>query len=111
MLLGMYDREIGLLADTPEGTIRKARILLNKAKTARMLGQSKGREAAESVLAQYLEFRQLDGKPEKGERKIADDFVLLFDEIMMDEADAESRHDGHISEVELFRIGVLDFAI
>ena len=107
-LFAMMEEEI---AKYEGDNVRKARIKLNIAKLGRMLGRSTGRAAAESTLVQYLEFRKLDGKPEKGERKIADDFVLLFDEIMQDEADAEARDDGHISEVDLFRIGVLEFAL
>lgn len=30
----------------------------------------------------YLQFISLDGKPAKGERKIADDFVILIHEIL-----------------------------
>lgn len=49
----------------------------------RMLGQIKGAEGhAENLLSLYLEFAKLDGKPEKGERKIADDFILILDEVM-----------------------------
>jgi len=29
-----------------------------------------------------LKFIELDGKPEKGERKIADDFVILINELI-----------------------------
>lgn len=32
----------------------------------------------------YLEYAKLDGKPEKGERKIADDFVLILNEMVED---------------------------
>jgi hypothetical protein len=32
----------------------------------------------------YFSTIQLDGKPEKGERKIADDFVILINEIHND---------------------------
>ena len=36
----------------------------------------------EKLLKLYLEYAKLDGKPEKGERKIADDFILIFDEVL-----------------------------
>ena len=39
-------------------------------------------ESAKALLGSYLEFAKLDGKPEKGERKIADDFVLIWDELL-----------------------------
>jgi len=38
----------------------------------------------------YFSAVQLDGKPEKGERKIADDFVILINEICNDENITES---------------------
>ncbi len=63
--------------------IRRARILLNKAKLERMLGWTKGSKPyAEQLLKLYLEYAKLDGKPEKGERKIADDFILIVDEVL-----------------------------
>ena len=39
-------------------------------------------DSAKALLGSYLEFAKLDGKPEKGERKIADDFVLIWDELL-----------------------------
>ena len=58
-----------------------------------------------------MEFRKLDGKPEKGERKIADDFILLFDEVLKEEVQKEARDVGYVSEVDLLRIGVLEYAL
>ena len=31
---------------------------------------------------QYMTFVELDGKPEKGERKMADDLVILINEVL-----------------------------
>ena len=31
---------------------------------------------------EYMEMLELDGKPEKGERKRADDMVIVIDELM-----------------------------
>lgn len=45
----------------------------------------------------YLEFSKLDGKPEKGERKIADDFVLVMSEALEDAAAAEKRDETTVS--------------
>jgi len=80
----------------------------------RMLGQMIGAEGhAENLLSQYLEFSKLDGKPEKGERKIADDFILILDEVLEEVVSkSETRSDASkISQVDLFRIGVLEHAI
>jgi hypothetical protein len=34
------------------------------------------------VYSDYLEYSELDGKPEKGERKLADDLVIIINEIL-----------------------------
>ena len=48
-----------------------------------MLGRQEGAsDAPKRLLANYLQYAKLDGKPEKGERKIADDFVLILDELL-----------------------------
>ena len=44
----------------------------------------------------YLEFSRLDGRPEKGERKIADDFVLILDEVLEEVASFEGRTEASI---------------
>ena len=45
----------------------------------------------------YLKFSRLDGRPEKGERKIADDFVLILDEVLQEVASFEGRTEASIS--------------
>ena len=57
---------------------------MNRAKMARMLGHMTTKGDADKMLELYMEFRSLDGKPEKGERKIADDFIMIFYEILED---------------------------
>ena len=78
---------------------------------SRMLGHASTKSDADKMLELYMEFRQLDGKPEKGERKIADDFILLFHEVFQSSAESENRTDGTISQVDLLRIGVLEYAL
>mmetsp|Transcript_15965 Transcript_15965/g.21674 ORF Transcript_15965/g.21674 Transcript_15965/m.21674 type:complete len:217 (-) Transcript_15965:1519-2169(-) len=107
-LLAMFTSEAEAVGDDQ---VRKARVLLNKAKMESMLGHARTVADAERMLKQYLEFRTLDGKPEKGERKIADDFILLFDEVLEHSVGTEVRTDGHISELDLMRIGVLEYAL
>jgi hypothetical protein len=48
--------------------------------------------ATKELQANYLEFIQLDGKPEKGERKIADDCVLMIYDIWEQENNAVMFH-------------------
>ena len=77
-----------------------------------MLGRIRGFfPHAENLLGMYLEFSRLDGKPEMGERKIADDFVLILDEVLEEVASSEGRTDANISQIDLFRIGVLEHAL
>ena len=47
----------------------------------------------------------IDGKPEKGERKIADDLVLIINEILEDSQKME------IDEVVIYRIGILEYGL
>ena len=54
-------------------------------------------EQAGELVKMYLEFSKLDGKPEKGERKIADDFVLVMSEALEDAAAAEKRDETTVS--------------
>ena len=78
-----------------------------------MLGHLKGAQPhAESLLNQYLQYAKLDGRPEKGERKFADDFILILDEIMEEVSLSEARDNAEqLSQVDLFRIGYLEHAI
>jgi len=77
-----------------------------------MLGHIKGVQPhAEHLLLQYYEFSKLDGKPEKGERKIADDFILLFDEVLQEVSQQESRHSALCSQIDLYRTSVLEYAL
>ena len=57
---------------------------------------------------EYFRVIEVDGKPEKGERKIADELVLLINEIL-EEISAGSS--SQADEWVLYRIGVLEFAL
>ena len=57
---------------------------------------------------EYLRILEQDGKPEKGERKIADDLVILINEVLEEE---EHPSNGDISASTLYRIGLLEFAL
>ena len=76
-----------------------------------MLGWLKDKSDAEQLLKLYIEFAKLDGKPEKGERKIADDFILIYDELLQEIVDEEPRDQASISQVDIMRIGVLEYAL
>lgn len=53
---------------------------------------------------EYLAALELDGKPEKGERKLADDYVILIDELMeavpLDNAKAI-----------IYRVGLMEYGL
>ena len=48
----------------------------------------------QELLEAYLLYSKLDGKPEKGERKIADDFILILDEVLAEASAKEPRNDA-----------------
>jgi hypothetical protein len=50
----------------------------------------------------YFEAVKLDGKPEKGERKIADDYVLMINELFEEDLEFNSN--------ALYRIALLEYA-
>ena len=47
---------------------------------------------------------ELDGKPEKGERKIADDYVILIDELM-ESVPLEN------AKAVIFRVGLMEYGL
>jgi N-acetyltransferase B complex (NatB) non catalytic subunit len=57
---------------------------------------------------EYFTVIEVDGKPEKGERKIADELVLLINEILEETSAGSS---SQADEWVLYRIGVLEFAL
>ena len=63
--------------------IRRARARLGSLKLNKVLGFLKHSEETIAQLhEEYLTALELDGKPEKGERKLADDLIILIDELM-----------------------------
>ena len=50
-----------------------------------------------------MEMLELDGKPEKGERKLADDMVIVIDELMESQA--------LTPQVVMYRIGLMEFGL
>ncbi len=56
----------------------------------------------------YIKFIQIDDKPEKGERKIADDLVLLINDILKP---LNPSTNLKIDEVLLYRVGLLEYAL
>ena len=59
---------------------RRARILINMTKMRSMLGFVNEFDQIKELELMYKEFVELDGKPEKGERKLADDMILVLNE-------------------------------
>ena len=95
-MLALFDKQIE--KETEE--VRIFRIDLNKEKVKKMLGQLKIDDQTEikRLLGLYLKYAKLDGKPEKGERKMADDFVLLLNEAIGELVEKVDRKTGCISE-------------
>jgi hypothetical protein len=67
-----------------------------------------GKVDEQEILNDYFECNACEKEPEKGERKIADDFIIVLDEFL-DEKDK----DNHLfmTSESLFRISFLQFAI
>jgi hypothetical protein len=59
------------------------------------------------LLNEYFECLKLEDQPEKGERRISDDFIIVIEEIFRDctTDDPEFVPNG----VKLFRIGLLEY--
>jgi hypothetical protein len=53
----------------------------------------------------YQKYLDLDGKPEKGERKLADDLVLVINSIL------KPYFHKKLDHFVLYRIGLLEFAL
>lgn len=73
MLVALYDQFVGEATDS----VRKCRLNLNKAKLKQVLGV---KSELNQLQQSYLQALELDSKPEKGERKIADDWIILINE-------------------------------
>lgn len=54
---------------------------------------------------EYLRILDLDSKPEKGERKVADDLVLLINEVL------EPMFTQKVDSIVIYRIGLMEFAL
>ena len=50
-------------------------------------------------------FVELDGKPEKGERKLADDLAILINEVL------EPLFKSEIDSIVAYRIGLMEYAL
>lgn len=61
-------------------------------------------ETVKAIHAEYLKALELDSKPEKGERKLADDLVILINEIL-------EQGSQEIDQWVLYRIGLLEYAL
>jgi len=85
--------------------IRRARARLGSLKLNKVLGFLKHSEDTIAQLhEEYLAALELDGKPEKGERKLADDLIILIDELM--ETRLLTDH-----QAVIYRIGLMEFAL
>lgn len=52
----------------------------------------------------------LDGKPEKGERKIADDLVIVINELLESHSFDRPTEDS-LDKLVIYRIGLLEYAL
>ena len=59
---------------------------------------------SKEMIVEYMRILELDSKPEKGERKLADDLVILINEVL-------EKKNSELDSVVLYRIGLLEFAL
>lgn len=85
--------------------MRRARSTLNLFKLLKVLGLiTDPTTTVKDIQNLYYEYLDLDGKPEKGERKVADDCVLLINEIL-------ESSDSNMDATVMFRMGLLESAL
>jgi len=103
--------EFEALIAVPIDAKRKARVNMNFHKFRQMFGVSyeeDQEELAKKLQALYFELAALDNKPEKGERKIADDVVLLINELYEKKNSAGS---DEVTPSLLYRMSLLEHAL
>eukprot|EP00347_Sterkiella_histriomuscorum_P023059 403336110 len=91
--------------------VRRGRATINLHKLRKVLGlyneteEEKLKEIVTQIHEEYFRLVQLDGKPEKGERKLADDLVVVINELLepLDSTENDSNY--------LYRITLLEFAL
>ena len=85
--------------------MRKVRIALNFFKLALLLNNVEDRdELVKTLQNNYFDAILLDGKPEKGERKLADDYILMINELLDEDSD-------QVNTNALYRIALMEFAM
>lgn len=88
-----------------EDPMRKVRIALNHLKLAMLLNNVHNRdELVQQLQNEYFDAILMDGKPEKGERKLADDYILMINELLDEDSD-------QVNTNALYRIAIMEFAM
>ena len=89
---------------------KKARAAINLYKMTKIFGfyseSTDIKEIVKELTDAYFRMKDLDGKPEKGERKIADDIVLILNEIL-----SEFTTSSDLDHWALYRLSLLEFAL
>ncbi len=88
-----------------EDQMRKSRALITFFKVKKVFGMLKSLEDVKEMHKEYLKILEMDGKPEKGERKLADDLVILINEVM------EQFFKSEIDSIVAYRIGIMEYAL
>lgn len=85
--------------------LRHARAVITLFKVKKVFGLIENDlETVKMMSSEYFRILELDSKPEKGERKLADDLVILISEVL-------ETHSKEIDSVVLYKIGLLEFAL
>jgi hypothetical protein len=75
--------ELSAVVAQIEDPMRHVRAMINLFKVQKVFGSLKfDVETIKSLHNEYMKAMELDGKPEKGERKLADDIVIVINEVI-----------------------------
>jgi len=87
--------------------VRKSRAIIGILKVEKVFGilSKNPLKATSEMHREYLRILEHDSKPEKGERKIADDLVILINEVL------EPLFKSEIDNLTLYRIGLMEYAL
>lgn len=94
------DKKLALI----ENPLRHSRSLISLFKVRKVFGQLKINDV-KLMHDEYLRILELDSKPEKGERKVADDLVLLINEVL------EESFTQKVDSMVIYRIALMEFAL
>jgi len=88
-----------------ENPQRHARALISLYKVKKVFGLLQAdAETVREIHSEYMKALELDSKPEKGERKLADDLVIVISELL-------TPLSKEVDHWLIYRVGLLEYAL